>query len=318
MLGAALLFWMNDMSDRELIALGTSSQIPTRYRNHNAYFLRWDEECFLFDPGEGTQRQMLYANLAASSLHHICVTHFHGDHCLGLAGMIQRLSLDRCEHVVSVYYPASGQTFFERLRYASIYHDAVNLAPKPIAGKDGLILLRETPKYKLYAHALDHGVPAYGYRLEEQSGRRFLPEKLAEFGIKGPMVGELSRRGSVEVAGKVVQAEEVSVFKSGSIFAFVMDTRACPGTVVLAQDADLLVMEATYTSEDQALATDHGHCSSVDAANTARDANVKQLAITHFSQRYLDTEAHLTEARAIFPNTIALQDLQRITIPRRK
>ena len=96
------------------------------------------------------------------------------------------------------------------------------------------------------------------------------------------MVGELSRNGSVEVAGKVVQAEEVSVFKPGSVFAFVMDTRACPGTVVLARDADLLVMEATYTAEDQALATDHGHCSSIDAATTARDAGVKQLAITHF------------------------------------
>jgi ribonuclease Z len=306
------------MSSRELIALGTSSQIPTRYRNHNAYFLRWDDECFLFDPGEGTQRQMAYANLAASSLHHICVTHFHGDHCLGLAGMIQRLSLDKCDHPVSVYYPASGQHFFERLRYASIYYEAVTIQPKPINGKDGLILLRETPKYKLYAHALDHGVPSYGYRLEEVSGRRFLPEKLTELGISGPLVGELNKKGSVTINGRVVTSEEVSVFKPGSVFAFVMDTRACPGTVALAKDADLLVMEATYTAEDQALATDHGHCSSVDAATTAHQAGAKQLAITHFSQRYQDTEKHVSEAKEIFPNTIALQDLQQVNIPRRK
>lgn len=306
------------MSDRELIALGTSSQIPTRYRNHNAYFLRWDEECFLFDPGEGTQRQMVYAGLAASSLHHILVTHFHGDHCLGLAGMIQRLSLDRCEHAVSVHYPASGQIFFERLRHASIYYEAVNLTPKPITGKNGLILIHETSKYRLYAHSLEHGVPTYGYRLEELPGRRFLPEKLAALGIKGPMVGELSRVGFVEVNGQKVTVEDVSVHKAGAVFALVMDTKMCQGAVALAKDADLLVMEATYTAADQALATDHGHCSSVDAANCAKEAGVKQLALTHFSQRYLETETHLAEAKAIFPNTIALQDLQRVVIPRRK
>ena len=81
------------MSTRELIALGTGSQVPTRRRNHNGYFLRWDDEGFLFDPGEGTQRQMVFGDLPASAVHRIFVTHFHGDHCLGLAGILQRLSL---------------------------------------------------------------------------------------------------------------------------------------------------------------------------------------------------------------------------------
>lgn len=307
------------MSVRELIALGTSSQIPTRYRNHNAYFLRWDDEGFLFDPGEGTQRQMIYCGLPASAIHHICVTHFHGDHCLGLAGMIQRLSLDRCAHTVSVFYPASGQAYFERLRYASIYHDAVSLAPRPISGGGrSLVELSRTDKYTLFAAALDHGVPTYGFRLEERSGRRFLPEKLEAAGVRGPQVGELARKGRITVGDRTVTLEEVSVERQGSVFAFVMDTRPCASAVRLARGADLLVMEATYTAEDQILATEHGHSSAADAARVAREAGVKQLALTHFSQRYPNTETHLAEAKAIFPNTIALQDLDRVTIPRRR
>lgn len=307
------------MSERELFVLGTSSQIPTRYRNHNGYFLRWDEEGLLFDPGEGTQRQMVYSGLAASAITSICVTHFHGDHCLGLAGMIQRLSLDRCEHPVSVYYPGSGQQFFERLRYASIYYDAACLEPRPIQeGRAGLLTLLKNERFTLYAHALEHGVPSFGYRLEEAPSRRFLPEKLKEAGVLGPLIGELSKRGEVKVGERTVTLDEVSVPKPGAVFAFVMDTRACQGAIELARGADLLVMEATYTAADQQLATDHGHSSSVDAARTAKEAGARRLAMTHFSQRYTDTEQHLAEAREIFPETIALSDLDRVVIPRRR
>src|SRR5262249_27893983 len=100
------------MSPRELVVLGTASQGPTPDRNHNGYLLRWDTEGLLFDPGEGTQRQLLLAGVAPSAITRICVTHFHGDHCLGLPGVLQRLSLDRVPHPVYAHYPASGQEYF--------------------------------------------------------------------------------------------------------------------------------------------------------------------------------------------------------------
>src|ERR1041384_1926766 len=103
------------MSHRRFYALGTASQVPTRHRNHNGYLLRWDDEGFLFDPGEGTQRQMAFAGAAASDITRICVTHFHGDHCLGVPGIVQRLNLDRVPHTVTAHYPASGTEFFARL-----------------------------------------------------------------------------------------------------------------------------------------------------------------------------------------------------------
>src|SRR5881227_650044 len=119
------------MSSREVVILGTASQVPTRARNHNAAFLFWDDLGILFDPGEGTQRQMTLAGISVSQITHIALTHFHGDHCLGLAGIIQRLSLDRVEHPVEVLYPASGQVYFERLRHASAFYETATLVPPP-------------------------------------------------------------------------------------------------------------------------------------------------------------------------------------------
>jgi ribonuclease Z len=307
------------MSVRELIALGTGSQVPTRRRNHNGYFVRWDDEGFLFDPGEGTQRQMTFGDLPARAIHRVFVTHFHGDHCLGLAGIIQRLSLDRCEHPVAVHYPKSGEAYFERLRYASMYYPAVTLLPSPVDDDaQGLVPIAQTERYVIYAHALEHGVPTVGYRIEERAGRRFVTERLAAAGITGPMVGELSRTGAIEIGGRIVTLDAVTEPRPGSTFAFVMDTRPCAGALALARDADLLVMEATYNSADQDLATSYMHSSAADAARVAREAGARALAITHFSQRYSSTETHVTEARAIFPDTVALEDFGRVRIPRRR
>jgi ribonuclease Z len=306
------------MSVRELIALGTSSQVPTRERSHNAYFLRWDGEGFLLDPGEGAQRQLTLAGLAACSIHYICITHFHGDHCLGLAGVIQRLSLDQCDHPVHVFYPESGQVYVERLRNAAIYRPQIELILHPIAQlPGGMSELNRTAAYVLKAHPLDHSVATIGFRIEEHEGRRFLPEKLDVAGVHGPMVGELQRQGWIQNAGRIVRLEDVTVQRPGSSFAFVMDTRPCPGAVELAKDADLLVMESTFTSEHQDLADLYRHSTAADAARTAFGAGAHRLALAHFSQRYLSADQHLRDARPIFPSVTALNDLDRIEIPRR-
>jgi len=147
---------------RELVVLGTASQAPTRRRNHNGYLLRWDGDGYLFDPGEGTQRQMLFAGVTASQVTWICITHFHGDHCLGLPGVLQRMALDEVDHVVAVCYPAEGREVFERLRYASLYREVIDLREHPVA-EDGTV--GQTPSLRLEARRLSHAVPAVGYRL---------------------------------------------------------------------------------------------------------------------------------------------------------
>ncbi|MEU0474347.1 ribonuclease Z [Streptomyces olivaceus] len=301
------------MSVRELVVLGTASQVPTRHRNHNGYLLRWDGEGILFDPGEGTQRQMLRAGVAAHDLNRICVTHFHGDHSLGLAGVIQRINLDQVPHEVTAHYPRSGRRFFERLRYATAYRETVSLTEAPV-DSDGPLAV--TPAYTLDARKLSHPVASYGYRLTEPDGRRMLPDRLAAHGIEGPDVGRIRREGSLDG----VPLDEVSEVRRGQRFAFVMDTRLCAGVHALAEGCDLLVIESTFLDEDETLATDHGHLTAGQAARAARDAGVRHLVLTHFSQRYSDPGEFERQARAAgFDGELTVaRDLTRIPIPKRR
>ncbi|GHA68804.1 ribonuclease Z [Streptomyces termitum] len=300
------------MSARELVVLGTASQVPTRHRNHNGYVLRWDGHGLLFDPGEGTQRQMLRAGVAAHDLNRICVTHFHGDHSLGLAGVIQRINLDQVAHPVTAHYPASGQDFFDRLRYATAYRESVEITEEPVAA-DGVLAV--TGAFTLEARRLSHPVESFGYRLVEPDGRRLLPERLAAHGIAGPDVGRIQREGSL---GGVL-LDEVSEVRRGQRFAFVMDTRLCDGVHALADGVDLLVIESTFLDEDERLATDHGHLTAGQAAAVARDAGVRHLVLTHFSQRYSDPSEFERQARAAgFEGELSVaQDLMRVPVPKR-
>ncbi|MFF1960472.1 ribonuclease Z [Streptomyces sp. NPDC058220] len=300
------------MSVRELVVLGTASQVPTRHRNHNGYLLRWDGEGLLFDPGEGTQRQMLRAGVAAHDINRICVTHFHGDHALGLAGVIQRINLDQVPHPVTAHYPASGQHFFDRLRYATAYRESVELTEAPVGG-DGV--LARTAAYTLDAYKLSHPVESYGYRLTEPDGLRMLPARLAAHGIAGPDVGRLRREGTLNGVG----LDEVSETRRGQRFAFVMDTRLCDGAYALAEGCDMLVIESTFLDEDERLATDHGHLTAGQAGRVAREAGVRHLVLTHFSQRYGDPDEFERQARAAgFDGELTVAaDLVRVPLPKR-
>ncbi|MFI6979372.1 ribonuclease Z [Embleya sp. NPDC050154] len=299
------------MSTREFVVLGTASQAPTRQRNHNGYLLRWDGEGLLFDPGEGTQRQMLHAGVAAHDITRICVTHFHGDHCLGLPGVIQRMSLDRVPHPVTAHYPASGQQWFDRLHHATAFHETAVLIEHPLAGEH--VELPAGP-FTLHARRLSHPVESYGYRVVEPDGRRMLPERLAALGISGPDVGRIQREGRVGA----VTLEQVSAPRPGQKFAFVMDTRLCPAAVELARDVDLLVCESTFADADADLAREVGHLTAREAAGIAAEAGARRLVLTHFSQRYTDVGPLLEQAREVFPDTVAAHDLDRIEVPRRR
>jgi ribonuclease Z len=306
---------VREVSGRELVVLGTASQAPTRLRNHNGYFLRWDGDGFLFDPGEGTQRQMLLAGVASSAITRLCLTHFHGDHCLGVPGVVQRLSLDRVAHPVRAHFPASGQEYFERLRHASVFHDVVDLREEPV-DRDGAVAA--TVDWTLEARRLDHPVEAFGYRLVEPDGRRMLPEQLARHGIAGPDVGRLQRAGFLDVGGRTVQVEEVSTPRPGQRFAFVMDTRMCDAVHALADGVDMLVIESTFLDEDAALAAAYGHLTARQAGAVAATCGVRRLVLTHFSQRYADPARFHAEAAAVYDGEIVVaQDLMHVPLPGR-
>jgi ribonuclease Z len=306
------------VSNRELVVLGTASQVPTRRRNHNGYLLRWEADGILFDPGEGTQRQMQFAGVTASQIGRICITHFHGDHCLGLPGVLQRLSLDQVPHLVEAYYPAENRDVFERLRYAALYRDdSLRLEERPVGG-DGTI--SQTRAFRLEARRLSHSVPAFGYRLAEPDGRRMLPDKLDAAGIAGPDVGRLQREGRLRAEHGMVSLDQVSEPRPGQRFAFIMDTRLCDAVFELADQADMLVCESTFAQADASLAREYGHLTAAQAGRVAAQARARLLVLTHFSQRYDadGVQRMADEAAAAFGGEIVLaRDLDRIPVPRR-
>jgi ribonuclease Z len=303
------------MGARELVVLGTASQVPTRTRAHQAAVLRWDAEVVLFDPGEGTQRQLTLAGIAAGSITRICLTHLHGDHCLGLPGVLQRIALDGRGRPVDLYFPAEGQPYVDRLRHASAAADGPEVREHPVSA-DGAV--GTWPGLVLSARALDHRVPTYGWRLQEPDGRRVVRERLAAVGLSGPDVGRLLRDGEVTVDGRRVRVDEVTEERRGQAFAFVMDTRRCAAAVELCRDVDLAVCESTYLRSETDLAERYAHLTAADAATIAAEAGARRLVLTHYSARHPDEQVFADEAREIFGDVTAAKDLDRIDVPPRR
>lgn len=304
------------MSLRKFTALGTASQVPNTRCNQHGSFLKWDTEGFLFDPGEGTQRQMIYAGISASDITKIFITHFHGDHCLGLPSILQRISLDRVQHTVDIYFPASGTQYFENIRGISSFYDAAKIKPCPVETA-GVIF--EGRDLTISAGKLEHTIDTFGYRIEEYDSVNFQQDKLNARGISGPDVRILKEKRVLNLNGADVTLEDVSIIKQGQIFAFVMDTKFCPAAVELARKADLLVAESTFKGVDEDKATRFGHLTATQAAQIAKDAGAKKLLLTHFSQRYTPPNDDFeSEAREVFPNTIQMKDKMSFILERQK
>lgn len=300
------------VSGREVIVLGTASQVPTRTRAHHGALLRFDGQGILLDPGEGTQRQMTLAGLATSSIDRICVTHAHGDHCLGLPGVLQRLSRDGVTHPVDIHYPTAADPYIQRLRYASAYEDHSDIRLHPT--EPGPV--SDAPPLQVRAAELSHAIPTLGWRFEEPPGRRLDTERLVAAGVHGAARRELATEGSVVIAGRTVHLDEVSHPKPRRSVAFVMDTRRCDGAMELAEAVDLLVIEATFLETERQLAEDAGHLTAGQAVTLARDAGARRVVLTHLSQRYPDPSGHMMEARAAAPglDVHVAADLDRIAL----
>ena len=301
------------MSTRDIVILGCSSQQPTRFRNHGAYLIRWNDEGFLIDPGEGTQRQFIFADIAPPTVTRIFVSHFHGDHCLGLGSMLMRLNLDKVTHPIHCYYPASGKKNFDRLRYGCIYRENITVIEHPIS-QPGVV--EAGPPFTIEVDFLEHGTDNLGYRFTEAPTLKFNAEKLKQHNIQGPLVRAIETQGAITIDGKTVRLDQVAQQRPGDSIAYIIDTRPCAAALRLARDAKILICESTYLEEHRHLAQEYLHMTAKQAATIARDAHVQQLILTHFSARYRNTEALAEEARTIFPNTFAAEDLKRFPFTR--
>jgi len=295
--------------------LGTASQSPTRERNHNGYLLRWDGEAILFDPGEGTQRQFTLAGVSPASVTRICLSHFHGDHCLGLPGVIMRMALDHARLPVPIHYPASGEAYFQRLRYASAGQEHVEVDARPV---EAPAIVHADDHLTITCAPLRHRIDAIGWRLQEPDGRRMLPDRLEALGIRGSDVSRLRTEGQLEVDGRTVAVEEVSEHRPGQAVAFIMDTAWCDAALELAAGADLVICESTFLTADEDMAAEYGHLTARQAGRLAATAGARRLVLSHFSRRYPDVQAFADEAGTEFDDVILAADLDRIAVPPRR
>jgi ribonuclease Z len=308
----------------QITFLGTSSGVPTRSRNVSSIALRLPQraETWLFDCGEGTQHQILRSDIKISQITRIFVTHMHGDHTYGLMGLLASCGLAGNPSRIDVYGPPKLDEYLKACGRYSQTHFSYPIKVHTV--QPGLVF--EDEEFTVSCEELTHRVPAYGYRVAEKDRPgRFDVERATALGIpSGPLFGKLKRGEVVTLLDgrRINGAELCGETQVGRKFAYCTDTIFCENAIALAQDADLLVHEATFAHQDADLAYQRLHSTSTMAAQVALGARVKRLMMTHFSPRYAPGNAIvlddlLQEARAIFPNTSMAYDFLVQDIPRR-
>jgi ribonuclease Z len=313
-----------DVRALQITFLGTSSGVPTRSRNVSSIALRLPQraETWLFDCGEGTQHQILRSDIKISQITRIFVTHMHGDHTYGLMGLLASCGLAGNPSRIDVYGPPKLDEYLKACGRYSQTHFSYPIKIHTV--QPGLVF--EDDEFTVRCEELTHRVPAFGYRVAEKDRPgRFDVERAIALGIpSGPLFGRLKRGEVVALPDgrRINGAELCGETQVGRKFVYCTDTIFCENAIALAQDADLLVHEATFAHQDAEMAYQRLHSTSTMAAQVALGAQVKHLMMTHFSPRYAPGNAIglddlLQEARAIFPRTSMAYDFLVHEIPKR-
>ncbi|MBQ2652096.1 MAG: ribonuclease Z [Methanobrevibacter sp.] len=298
----------------EIIFLGTSSAVHSKERNQVAIAVKAFGEVMLFDCGEGTQKQMLHTKVSPMKISKIFITHFHGDHILGLPGLLQSLGLLGREKKLTIYGPKGLNKVKEAIfnfGYCKFEYPLEFIEIEP-----GIV--EETEEYIIKCQSVKHNVPCLAYSIEEKKKPRFLREKAIELGVPvGPAFGRLHNGEEVEVDGKIIKPEQVlGEPRRGIKLTYSGDTVPCEEMIEFAKDSTLLIHESTFTLDEAQNAVDHGHSTASDAGYVAKQSNSEKLIITHISTRYGEgySKILLKEAKDVFKNTELAYDFLEIEL----
>ncbi|MEE8167457.1 MAG: ribonuclease Z [Candidatus Hydrothermarchaeales archaeon] len=293
----------------EIIFLGTTAAVPSVERGHSAIALRYLDEVLLWDCGEGTQRQLIRAKISYMKIKKVFVTHFHGDHFLGIPGLIQTMSFAGREEPLTVYGPRGIDKLLKNILALGDYTLRFEVVPEEI--DDGFHL--EEEKYVIRCLNVEHYTPTYALVFEEKKGREFLPEKALALGLRpGPKYSRLQCGEAVEHEGRTIQPDDVlGDKKMGYKIVYSSDTRPCSNVIEACKDA-VLIHDGTFDEERKKNAIETMHSTCAEAAEVARKGGAKSLYLTHISPRYKDTEVLLNEARKIFDNSRVARDFLKV------
>jgi ribonuclease Z len=298
------------MSKIEVTILGTASMIPTKERNLTSVFLSYGEKGILFDCGEGTQRQMKFAGLKPSKISKILISHWHGDHVLGIPGLLQTMGNSDYTKTLEIYGPVGTKKYMEHMLKGFAFDTLLDMEVVEVG--EGVIF--ENDDFYIESYPLSHGVDCVGYSFIEKDQRKINKKKVDKLGISGRAIGELSKGKEIVVHGRKVSPNEVSHIEPGKKVAYVFDTEVCDNALKLAEDADVLLCEATYLSDLEEKGYEYKHMTAKQAALLASNGNVERLVLCHFSARYKTTEELEKEAKDIFPETVCAYDLMKIKL----
>ncbi len=294
--------------------LGTSDAIPSDSRNHSAILLEYNGENILFDCGEGTQRQFRKVKLNPCKITRILISHWHGDHVLGLPGLLSTLSLSGYNQTMHIYGPVGTKTFVKEMLKTFAFQQNYEIVVEEVSGK-----FFSGKDFYLEAKEMTHGVPCNAYSFIKENQLRIDKKKLKKSGLpEGPLLSKIKQGKDVEFNGKKFKAKDLTYLDEGKKISFVMDTSLNPKIVSFVKDSDALIIESTFLEDSERgkeLASEYKHLTAKQTAEIAKKAKVKKLFLTHISSRYgKNPKLLVDEAKKIFKNSEAVKDFDTFEI----
>ncbi len=292
----------------KLVFLGTGGSYPTPERNVPCTALKYKGEILLFDCGEGSQRQLMMSSLSFMQVDKIFITHFHGDHFLGIPGLVQSMNMNDREEPLYIYGPEGTVSLLKDLLSKGYFGAGFPIHISELKPEARL----DFEEYHISTFRVDHGVPSVGYIFKERDRKgRFDREKALDLGVpEGPLFRRIHEGETVEIDGKVIRPEQiVGPPREGKKIVYTGDTRPCLKAIEASNRADVLIHDATLDSAMSDRAMERGHSSTDLAAEVASKAEVDKLFLTHISPRYTDGKELEDEAKEIFEESNVPDDL---------
>jgi ribonuclease Z len=290
--------------------LGTSDAIPSAERNHTSILLEYKNEAILIDCGEGTQRQFRKARLNLNKITKILITHWHGDHVLGLAGLLQTLSFSGYNKNLNIYGPKGTKEFMRILMKTFAFQGKYKINVEEVQGK-----FFENDEFYLESAKMSHGIPCNAYTFVKKERLRIDKKKLEKTKLKGPILRKLKEGKDIVYNGKKYLAKNLTYGEIGKKVSFVFDTSFNKNIIPFVKDSDLLICESTFGMELEDKADEYRHLNVSHTANIAKKSKSKKLVLTHISQRYSkNPQKILDAAKKIFKNSVLVKDLDEIEV----
>ncbi len=292
--------------------LGTAAMQPTKERNATSILLSNKSENILVDCGEGTQRQLKLAGIKPTKITKILISHWHGDHVLGLPGLIHTLGACEYSRTLEIYGPKGTKKHMKNLFKFFVRKDKIKIKVNETS-KEGLLL--ETKDLDIYTTKLKHSCPTLGYIFKEKDKRKMKMNYLKKFGLtRDPVLGKLQQGKDIKHKGHKILVKDATTLIPGKKVSIILDNLPTSNLINPIKDSDLLIMESSFSSELKNKARRFKHTTARQAAEIAKKAKVKKLILTHIGKRYKSAAPLVKDAKKVFPKTTSAKDFMEITL----